>query len=868
MALFSKKHTEEKEEDFSTLSLPFAINDESVKPPVGEPAPAVTVPKKEASASVPSDKKPTELPVYPGGVSPLDALKRKMNLPATESSAETPVVAAAPEKVVEPKAETPEQKAEEAEPSSLLKRCMPYIYDEQGVSQVDTKPDYVLESVDDIIRAAEERAKERIAERYRFTDEQGRTRPVTVEKLDASAAPEPMRTEEPQEAPKSAEPAKKPESAVVVTSGSIIFDDFSGKRTVVTENDTITTPYSDISSSLPKATSDTIPVPPLKTRSETMEDIVSHTKPVNISDAPALKPQKTVSVGVVSEEILPDVDDDYRSPDDTRRIGMKLKKQRRSAFFRLVLSVFTLIASAIFTLALPDSLFSSSPFVPSLVQFGLLVILCLSNIGIFSSFKTAFTKQADAAAPIALLSAVMLSYMVIGLISGSYSADPVLLAVISFTAFNYFGYKRADDLLNNFRIVASKSEKKAVALIDDQKTATSMARSAIDGEVLAAGVKRTAVVTDFLKYSYADRAFSGRLGTVVTVFSVIALVAGLIIGVSYRSFDAALCAVAVILSFLAMPTYSFAEFAPLSRLSKKLYSLGAMITGKYFASKIEQSNAVVVTSAELFPEGTIELFNMKPLGANNIDRTLNSAAAIATAIGSPLASIFKSFISEGEPLPTADTIKYEDNLGISGWVGDSHFFVGNRTLMEAHGIKVPPLEVDRKILHRGYFPIYVAEGNRACALLIVKYLPSRKVRRDLVKLVNAGLTLLIDNCDANITAPMLSEYYGLYEDSIKIMDHKGVHNYKTAVNYSETFSTGAAFIGKPAGFFAIISGALKLKTASNIMYALHIVLAALASAIFILASLDGRITLMQISVCALIEIISLFAAAVTHLISK
>ncbi len=866
MALFSSKHTDEKQEEFSDMSLPFANDEQLPSADTQEPTAVVTVPdKKEPSASAARDKKPTELPVYPGGVSPLDALKRKMSLPAAETAPKTESKAVIMPKTEEPKAEVSEPAdAKPAEHSSLLKRCMPYIYDEQGISQVDTKPDYVLESVDDIIRAAEERAKEKIAERYSFTDERGRVRPVTVEKLESSVAHEPVKPKEP-EAESVTEKAPEP---ITVTAGSgILFDDFSGKRTVVTETATVTTSYSDIPSS-PAAKTDTIPVPPLKPHTETMEDIVSHTRPVNVSDAPALKPQKPVSVNVVNDDVIPDVDDDYRSHDDTRRIGMKLKKQRRTAFFRLVTSVFALIASAVFALILPDSLFASTPFVPCLVQFGLLAICCFGNITIFASFKTAFTKRATSAAPVALLTAVMLSYVVFGLISGTYPNDPVLLVFLAFTAYNYFSYKRANDILNNFKIVASKSEKKAVALIDDQKTASSMARSAIEGEVLAAGVKRTAVITDFLKFSSADRAFGGRLGSIITVFSIISLAVGIIIGVSYKSFDSALCAMAICLSFLAMPTYSFAEFAPLSRLSKNLYSLGAMITGKYSASKIEQANAVVVTSAELFPNGTIELFNMKTLSANNIDRTLNSAAAIAAAINSPLSSVFNSFISKEEPMPTADTIKYEDNLGISGWVGDSHFFIGNRTLMEAHGIKVPPLEVDRKILHRGYFPIYVAEGGRACALLIVKYIPSRKVKRDLIKLVNAGLTLLVDNCDSNITAPMLSEYYGIYEDSIKIMDHKGVHNYKTAVNYSETFSSGAAFIGKPSGFFAIISGALKLKTASNILYALHIVLTAIACVIFILASLDGRVTLIQISVCALIELICLFAAAVTHLISK
>ncbi|MBO7217303.1 MAG: hypothetical protein J6V50_01235, partial [Clostridia bacterium] len=177
-------------------------------------------------------------------------------------------------------------------------------------------------------------------------------------------------------------------------------------------------------------------------------------------------------------------------------------------------------------------------------------------------------------------------------------------------------------------------------------------------------------------------------------------------------------------------------------------------------------------------------------------------------------------------------------------------------------------EVDRKILHKGYFPIYVAVGQRACALLIVKYNPLVSVRNKLVKLINAGLTLLIDNCDSNITAKMLSDYYGLYEDSIKIMDHKGVHNYKTAVNYSEFYSAHAAHIGKSENLFEIVTGALKLRTVSNVMYAAHIILAALTLTVFVLSALDGRLALLSTGVCLLLEGICMVISLIAYLLSK
>ncbi len=863
------KNTDETEnfDDFSTLQLPFVGKD--APPP--EPQKANKKP-----ASMPEIKvEPQQVKMYPAGVSPLDALKNQIKINAEELAEEMPAVAPAEIKEEKP-AEAPKE-AESESPliqlhikkskPSLLKRCMPYIYDEEGISQVDTKPDYVLESVEDIIRSAEQRAEEKIAQRYKFTDSNGNA--INKVEIETSIKPK-------EAAPIVAKPVKD-EAAIMPISlpenADILLDDFSGKKTVVTAHDSVSTAYSKLTN-LQTGIQDissqsTNVIPPVRTaKMDTMDDIVSHTRPVNVKDAPAIKPTKPLAISMSSDDEIPEVEDDFRSPDDTIRIGMKLKKARRSAFSRLTLTLFTTIVSAVFAFIIPDSLFDDAEFLPCLIQFSLLCISAFSNFGIFASFKTMFSKKTVAAAPVTLGVTAMMVYMLYGLVFGTYPSDPALLALVSLSAYDFFAYKRVSSVLDGFKIVASKREKKAVALIDDQVTASSMARSAIEGEVLAAGVKRTATLTDYIRFSSCDAAFGGHLGIIMTVFAISSFIFSVIIGISHQSLRITLEALSIMLCLFAMPTFTLAEFLPLSDLSARLYKFGAMICGKYSAARIEQCNAVVISSEELFPAGTIELYSMKPLGANNIDNTLNAAASVAAAIKSPLLSAFSSFVDPTEKRRTADTVKYEDNLGISGWVGDDHIFIGNRTLMEAHGIKVPPLEVDRKILHRGYFPVYVAVGQRACALLIVKYNPDRKVRQDLVRLVNAGMTLLIDNCDSNITVDMLSDYYAIYPDCLKIMDHKGTHSYKTVVNYSEHYSAHAAFVGKSRGYFAIINGALKLRTVSNIMYALHIVLTALISVVFVLSSLDFEAALLSVAVCLLIEAISLGATLITYLIAR
>ena len=98
-------------------------------------------------------------------------------------------------------------------------------------------------------------------------------------------------------------------------------------------------------------------------------------------------------------------------------------------------------------------------------------------------------------------------------------------------------------------------------------------------------------------------------------------------------------------------------------------------------------------------------------------------------------------------------------MGISGWVNDRRVFVGNRDLLLAHGFSgLPPAELDKKIMRKGYFPAYIASDNILCALLVVKYEPDENIAYEIQRLANTGTTILVDNCDPNINSKMLADY--------------------------------------------------------------------------------------------------------------
>ena len=256
---------------------------------------------------------------------------------------------------------------------------------------------------------------------------------------------------------------------------------------------------------------------------------------------------------------------------------------------------------------------------------------------------------------------------------------------------------------------------------------------------------------------------------------------------------------------------------------------------------------------------------MKVLSENSLDDTLVRAASLTEYMSSTLAPIFKEIASSGDikVLPDADTVKYEDRMGVSGWVDNRLLFIGNRALMEAHGIAVPDLEVDRKILRQGFFPVYVATGDKACALLIIQYSVEKQIAAELRNLSKIGVTLLINNTDPNLSEAMISDYFGLFDDSVKVMSAAGCHMYKNTVVPANVTSAPAAYKGSSLALAKIMNCANKIKLSNTLLTVLYIISAVLGVIIFAYTSFGGSGEMLSSSTLLIYGIIT---SVLTYLI--
>lgn len=704
--------------------------------------------------------------------------------------------------------------------ASLLDKCMPYMIDEDGKdASEDSEPLYKLQTVAEILR--EQSAKS--------IDDLSKTYDEMFEELTV---------------------AKEPQKAVVAEAQNTE-ETVSKKIKNVQSN--VTFVISDIDSTTITPTKDmsdtaTITFTPLSSDDATKKiNISTNTKQIDLTNE-LVKIPETVNEESKSphnleknafDEFVPEYE--ISSEKDMARLKRHYAILRRNAFFASVFSFLIAIIMALGKIPFFEELILSSTKVGMIVCSSLTLISVLANYRMFMSLGEIFKNKANTDILPALASIATIALAVFAILKPFNILDILLLLciILSFRALCTFF--KANYMLTNLRFVGSAQKKQALKLISDPAITFSLARNAVEGDALIASSVPTDNVSEVMKYLTYNTVLGGKLPLIVILSLILTVISGIASAMYYGGLIYGLYAASAIQCFASLPCLFFIDTLPLYRSSKKLGKVGAVILGKSGAEQIEMANAFVINSSDIFPKGTVTLHKMQVLSENNLDDTLIRAASLTEYTGNTLAPIFKSITKDSNVtvLPDADTVKYEERLGISGWVDNRLLFIGNRTLMETHGIKVPSIDVDRKILAQGYFPVYVATREKACALLIIQYNVDMKIAHELRHLTNIGVTMLVNNTDPNLTEEMLCDYIGLYDDSVKVMSSAGSYMYKNATAPVETFSAPAIFKKSYLALPSILNCATKIKRANLILTAVYVICACLGAIVFAYTSFGG-----------------------------
>lgn len=766
---------------------------------------------------------------------------------------------------VETKDDTINQpKADEEPVPSLLSRCMPYIIDDNGHNHSeDFPPAYTLESVEDIISAFESKAAQKVSEMYGTTAVTPSTPIVNNAVNDTkqrSFKVKPLQRKSRSTAKPNEQTPKSTPLDIPVTHTGVYSDPTEQENSIKTYQASFSTIEIPVTA-LNDGDQSTITFNINDIRRATGDDLGA-TKQIVISDIGAEKKESIEKFIAPQSSDFGEIIDDlngYTCFDDAKRVRIELYKVKRKNLLKFF---FTAIITLLITLMrLPvfdDLLFGKSNTV-CLISCIALAVLAIINIKTLLSVKNIFKgcKSTNIPVSLSVLCVLLHSVLTLAFFNTAEILNLAPLGALALCFSSMCDFLRSAEIIDNFRYVATPHQKNAIDIIKDQETTDKIISTGLEGKPYIIAPRKTVNLLGFLKASYAPNPMTKQM----PIFTIVTLMAAFAIGVAsffvLNSFASALSAFTIAVCVGFSPIIQLLGALPTKAMSARLAKHGAFICGYDSAMSIEPANCVALNAAELFPNGTIELINMKILGNNSLDKTFFDAASITLSAQSPLYNVFKDITkSSDDAIPLCDSVKYEDKMGVSGWVDDRHIFIGNRTLLEAHSIAVPSVEVDKKILKKGYFPVYVACNGKAYALLMVRYIPKRTIKHQLMRLASMGVTFYLNSTDPNINTHMVIDYFGLFDDSVYSLKSDQIKNFKEATNYKESCFAPACFRGGIDGLLAVIVESIKLKICVNVMKALNIMCSVVGIVALIFAVCTGSFSVITTTILIIWQLIS------------
>lgn len=490
--------------------------------------------------------------------------------------------------------------------------------------------------------------------------------------------------------------------------------------------------------------------------------------------------------------------EDYTEPSDAFAIKKEIFKNMKNLLIRMglltglmVLSVAATVLARLNLPNVPDVLITNSPLYLGVTLFLLLAAGAVSLTTLKNGFLSVPRLKGNADAPVAFAWAAAAIQILVGFFSAGRFTNTDLslyanLAVLALLLNTWGKLMIVRRVKLNFKFICSPDEKYAAKIYNERESAVEMCRGLGVGEPIIAYQKKTGFLSNFLQLSYEpdpSEAFAGKISFLSAGLS---LVLGMVSYFVSRDLFAAVSAFAlsmcVCVPMCTMLTMNF----PVFRLCKKVSKLDAMIVGYPGIRQFADTNAVVLDCNTLFPKNAVVLHGVKAFETRLLDKALLEAAAILKSVDSPLYHVFEQIVSEERQLPPVDSLSYEDERGLMGWVHGKRVLVGNRNLLENHGVTPPDRSIELEHTQNGRQVTYISSAGELVAMLITDYDFSPTMKQELQRLEDNGVSFLVSTTDPNVTAKLISDRFGLFFRSVKILGAQYAKRFKDLEGEEET----------------------------------------------------------------------------------
>ena len=554
------------------------------------------------------------------------------------------------------------------------------------------------------------------------------------------------------------------------------------------------------------------------------------------SEAKKAIKKKTQMLKLFSDDEDFDIDDidsngenreieEYSSKNDEREIRSEINNNYRKLTFRSIIVAIGLVFSITLDILVGviSETFMSMPFGWLLVAFLNAIILCVCVVACYVPIINGliplrhFKANSDTSLAVASFAGILQAFVSFfspqSFINGylHYYTTLVILGLLLNCIGRMLIITRVHD---NFKFIMKNPELYAGKIYTDERNAKRMFMGAPLNKPLIAYRKKTKFLSNFLQLSYAPDPSENIASKIAPITSVVAIVAALFyafIGGGVAEGASAFALFAIILTPVCQLV---AVNLPIKKLCSAVVKKGSMVTSYESVKQFCDTNAIIVDANDLYPSGTVTMSGIKTFSGSKVDDAIRGAAAVMFAVKAPMSSMFDNIIkSKRDTLPHVESVIYEDGLGLVGWVAGQRILLGNRRLLEAHGIKVPSVEYEKKYTDKSKQAVYLSLGGELVAMFIVTYKGSSYIAEELRSLEQNGVTILVRTIDSNITQDRIAEDFGVFYRSVKILP-TGLGNITKEMTDTPDEET-RAYIATKGGiqsFARAISGCIRIKS--------------------------------------------------------
>lgn len=517
--------------------------------------------------------------------------------------------------------------------------------------------------------------------------------------------------------------------------------------------------------------------------------------------------------------------EDYTGEEDEKSILYELNHNIRKLFMRSLLSgiiAAVVVVLTIVTRIFPSAICSAVPFAPAAYAILLFVLmaasLVLNRVAMLSGLSPLVhikgnSDTAVAVAGVAGMVQIIVSFFCLGDLNGFHVNYYTVIPMLAFFANNVGKLYMVLRVKDNFKFVSSKGQKYASKIYNNESVAMQMMSGTAADRPIIAYQHKTEFPSNFLKISYApdpSEDLASKLAPITTIASIIIAV---MYGVVKLSFADALNAFALITAVSVPVATLLSVNAPVRKLCKTLLSYGSMLSGYPSVKQFCDSTAIMIDANELFPAESISLEGIKTFEDYGIDESLLCGIAILKEAQNPIANAFDSVVAETEEtLPEVESVLYEDEIGLVGWIKSERILVGSRTLMEKYSVEVPNMEYEEKYTSQGRQVTYLSRAGRLVAMFVTRYTPDAQLKAEMQRAETNGISFLIRTTDYNVTNDLVAKLYDLFYRSIKVLPTGLGNVLKEAEDTVEETSRSYLITnGKAASLARAVTGCVKIK---------------------------------------------------------